>query len=358
MGNYFKYLLIVLGFLPGSLAIAVQGITYNKQSPDNITVVHVLTVDPSKVKIVAARAKETAEGLDSVANIARHYNALAAINGGYFKFVTMDEAFGLPAGILKINSKWYGIAFKPRGAIGWDPGTNQVLIDRLQTKSSLIINNKNFPIYAMNQIAKKDKAYLLSDSFGVEFQVAPYTAVTIANGQITQISNSGVASVPKDSYIYHTGVADPNLNNIVVGNKVRLQVEVIPLLQPKQTKQWQDLEYIVGAGPILILDKRVVTDFNKETSSKAFLFNKHARTAIGILPNKHWVLVVIEQQFLTENTGMTIPELAQFMRSLGCVHALNLDGGSSSSIYLDPRISSGFNFIYRPVADAILVLPK
>ena len=35
---------------------------------------------------------------------------------------------------------------------------------------------------------------------------------------------------------------------------------------------------------------------------------------------------------------MTILELAHFMRELGCEHALNLDGGSSSTLYIDNTI--------------------
>jgi exopolysaccharide biosynthesis protein len=296
MRIHFKNLVsIFLVLCCTSLSAAPDGLTYKQYSPDNHNKVHVLTVDPAKVKIIAARSHELGTGLDSVANIAHHHNAVAAINGGFFKFENNESGVGLPAGVLKINSHWYGIAYKPRGAIGWDPKTQQVLLDRLQTKSTVKVGEQVKPVHKLTAVKNGDAI---------------------------------------------------------------LQVSVLPQLKPKLAASWDKFPYIVGGGPLLILDNKLLQDYSMETTSSAFVNNKHARTAIGILPNKLWVLVIVEQQLLTDDTGMTIPELAEFMSTLGCIHALNLDGGSSTSMYLDPQIADNTNFIQRPVADAILVLAR
>lgn len=64
---------------------------------------------------------------------------------------------------------------------------------------------------------------------------------------------------------------------------------------------------------------------------------------------------------------MTIPELAVFMQELGCQYALNLDGGGSSTLYINSEVVNhpegdidedyGIETL-RPVSDAILILPK
>ena len=36
--------------------------------------------------------------------------------------------------------------------------------------------------------------------------------------------------------------------------------------------------------------------------------------------------------------GMTLYELANFMKSLGCINAINLDGGGSTVMYVDGMI--------------------
>lgn len=361
----------ILNFLIGAWAIFavdaiaaatntnLPGISYKQYNPDNINIIHVLTVDPTKVKIIAARAQDLKSGLESVANIAQHYNAIAAINGGFFKFENAATGVGLPAGVLKLNNHWYGIAFKPRGAIGWDPKTKQVLMDRIQTKSKLSIADVELPIHALNRQASTNKAYLLTDSYTEQIEVAPHTAITINNSKVVALNVDGQTTVPTNGYVYHAGIqVQKLLSTIKIGDKANVQVTALPQLNPQQSKAWQQMPFIVGGGPLLIYDNRILHDFAVESQRNDFIYGKHARTAVGILPNKNWVMVVVEQQLLNEDTGMTIPELAKFMQSLGCVQALNLDGGGSSSMYVDPKIQASFNFIHRPVADAILVMLK
>lgn len=358
-----KQLLQICCFISGlcSLGVAaadLNGITYKNYSPDGITAIHVLNIDLSKNKIIAARAQDLGSDLDSVANIAQHFNAIAAINGGFFRYNDADSKVGLPAGVLKIDNYWCGIAYQPRGAIGWDPQTKQVLVDRLQTKSTLTIGKQAMPICAMNRIATGNKAYLLSSSFRDPINVAPHTAILIADNKIKQILSSGEVTIPSGSYLYHIGNNLPQQSDAFkVGDNVKLQILALPQVNREQAKQWDNLPFIVGGGPLLIINNRMVTDFTIERQRSDFINNKYARTAIGILPNKNWVFVVVDQNILDDKSGMTIPELAQFMKSLGCIAAVNLDGGSSSTMYVNSTLSNPLAFSH-PVADAVLVLPR
>ena len=42
-------------------------------------------------------------------------------------------------------------------------------------------------------------------------------------------------------------------------------------------------------------------------------------------------------------TGVTLQELANIMKDLGCYEAINLDGGSSTVMYVDGNIYTGSN---------------
>ena len=96
---------------------------------------------------------------------------------------------------------------------------------------------------------------------------------------------------------------------------------------------------------------------------KDFIHNQHARTAIGLMPNKNWVFVTVEENPILNTLGMSIQELTDFMYNLGCEYALNLDGGGSTSLYIADNLdiapvinSIDFNpSQIRPVTDAILV---
>lgn len=59
----------------------------------------------------------------------------------------------------------------------------------------------------------------------------------------------------------------------------------------------------------------------------------HPRTAIGVSQDGRYVYLLVvdgRQQGLSE--GMTLVELAEWMRQLGCWDAMNLDGGGSSTL--------------------------
>jgi hypothetical protein len=63
------------------------------------------------------------------------------------------------------------------------------------------------------------------------------------------------------------------------------------------------------------------------------------RTAVGVRADGGVVLVVVDGRAnLRHSIGVTLAELAQMMVNLGCVSAMNLDGGGSSVMFInDPR---------------------
>jgi hypothetical protein len=66
---------------------------------------------------------------------------------------------------------------------------------------------------------------------------------------------------------------------------------------------------------------------------------RNARTAIGITQDGKIVWVMVAQT--ATNTGMSLEELAEYMKGLGVEKAMNLDGGSSSSLYWDGKAFYG-----------------
>jgi hypothetical protein len=127
---------------------------------------------------------------------------------------------------------------------------------------------------------------------------------------------------------------------------------------------WENMDYVVGGTPILVKNGEIVTDFSQEKVLQNFIDNRYARTAVGILPNKHWVFVVVDDGGENDEQGVTLPELAELMKGLGCVQALNLSGGKSATMYLqDQVVSSSFGDfcklgikLEKEISDALLVI--
>ncbi len=115
------------------------------------------------------------------------------------------------------------------------------------------------------------------------------------------------------------------------------RIEVIPAFSPPYTnaEDWNGLEHIVGGTPVLLQNRHPIKDFTQEQTVASFLINRHARTAVGFRDNGDWVFVVVDSKI---SGGMDINELSELMLSLGCIEALNLDGGGSSTMVIEGEV--------------------
>jgi exopolysaccharide biosynthesis protein len=144
------------------------------------------------------------------------------------------------------------------------------------------------------------------------------------------------------------------------------EIEVIPMSTPPHTspEEWRELEHIVGGTPVLVRNGNVIEDYSPEQTLESFLVKKHPRTAVGIRDNGEWVFVVVDGRFYGFLGGMTIKELAELMLNLGCIEALNLDGGGSSTMVVEGIVINDpcgelkeDEKQVEAVSDAILIFP-
>ena len=87
----------------------------------------------------------------------------------------------------------------------------------------------------------------------------------------------------------------------------------------------------------------------------------NARSAVGITKDNDVILAMVAQQSdLPLNSGISLSELTDILSSLGAVKAMNLDGGSSASLYYDGRaiygrVDKAGQKIQRPIKSVLLV---
>ncbi|MBQ1214664.1 MAG: phosphodiester glycosidase family protein [Tidjanibacter sp.] len=90
----------------------------------------------------------------------------------------------------------------------------------------------------------------------------------------------------------------------------------------------------IGGGPMLLKEGKNVAETNywKEVlhSGGTAAFSYQPRTAIGYTEDGKIVLFVCDGRKMNGSWGYTLPELADLLKKLGVVWAINLDGGGSS----------------------------
>jgi exopolysaccharide biosynthesis protein len=95
-------------------------------------------------------------------------------------------------------------------------------------------------------------------------------------------------------------------------------------------------------GPVLLedgaipegLDTTEVEDIGQEHT----ILGTQPRTAVGFTDTNHFIFVVVDGRETGYSRGVTLSELAQILKDLGCGVAYNLDGGGSSAMYYNGEL--------------------
>lgn len=139
------------------------------------------------------------------------------------------------------------------------------------------------------------------------------------------------------------------------------------ILKTDSPRHWEEaLPYpgIMTAGPLLIWHDTL----QHMRDDRTFVTNRHNRTAVGIRDDGTVLLLVADGRH-KQAEGLSLTELQQIFRWLGCRDALNLDGGGSTTLFLNigdyqgiancPSDNGRFDHEgERGVSNAVLILKK
>ena len=110
----------------------------------------------------------------------------------------------------------------------------------------------------------------------------------------------------------------------------------------------------IGGGPVLLKDGVVQNTYDKELLEISAT-SSQPRSAIGIRKDKKIILFVCEGRNMTPGVaGFTTGEVGDILKDLGCVDAMNLDGGGSSCMLVNGQETiKGSDGKQRPVVTAV-----
>ncbi len=106
-----------------------------------------------------------------------------------------------------------------------------------------------------------------------------------------------------------------------------------------------DFSDVMVTGPLLLWQgenaplssKGSPMDTGVHSDSKiAFNDNRHPRTCACVTEKKEMILMTVDGR-TAESQGVSLPELTRLMKWLNCRDAINLDGGGSTTMYIQGR---------------------
>src|SRR5262249_55144443 len=93
----------------------------------------------------------------------------------------------------------------------------------------------------------------------------------------------------------------------------------------------------IGGGPVLLQNGQIRITNNEELKFTGNAINdKHPRTAMGYTKDNKLVILAIQGRS-ESGGGASLIQEAQILENIGCVEALNLDGGGSSCMLVNGR---------------------
>ncbi|NJL83924.1 MAG: phosphodiester glycosidase family protein [Chloroflexaceae bacterium] len=282
-----------------------------------------------------------APGIAPLIATARQQGAAAAINAGFF-----NRNNQLPLGAIRRDNRWLSGPILNRGAIAWND-RGEIEIGRLQLQETLLTaKGTRLPVLHLNSGYVQAGISRYSPDWG-----ASYTPLTdgerlifVENDQIVRQvlggkAGEGTHAIPRNGYLL-VGRGNAAPAELIPGTTLTLESATVP-------PEFARYPHILAAGPLLISDRQIVLNAIAEKFSDAF--NRQAAPRSAIATTEAGTVIVVAAHVSAIGKGATLAEMARIMQQLGAVDALNLDGGSSTSLYL------GGQLIDRPGSTAARV---
>lgn len=255
-----------------------------------------------------------------IGTIAKNNNAIVALNGTYFKPQT-----GVPLGTLMINKKMYTGPIYDRVAMGiFDDGFD---IARVQLNATVKGSGKIIKVNNINQ-PRMLSTYVLAytPEWGKSSPYAPKYGMNllVENNLITKASANPI-EIPQNGYV----LSGPKqvLQPLLKDKNAQLTVKTNP--------EWNGVKHIISGGPYLVKDNEVFVDMTAQKLGA--IGGRNPRSAIGYTADNNLILVAVDGRE-GSSIGLTLMELASFMKSIGCTNAMNLDGGGSTVMYVNGQV--------------------
>lgn len=320
----------------------IKKVKYINSKPIRINIVEINTNVNQNLKVKPQIASYKLNSKTTVRRIAQRENSIIAINGSFFKPQT-----GAPLGALMINGEVLsGPIYNRVGmAIFENEGKTSYKMANIAYDINAITPNFTVKIDNINQPRMLSTHTLVYTSSWANNSPPPpqngYNLV-IRNNKPVKISANPVA-IEQNDYVIQ-GNKD-TIIKLAKQGEIKVKIDV--------NEELKEAKHFIGAGPYLVKNSEVYVDY-KEQKLQA-ISGKNPRSAVGYTEDGTLIILTIDGREQS-SVGMTLYELAKYMKSLGCKNAMNFDGGSSSAMYIKGKIvNSAVNKEGIAVSNALVV---
>lgn len=267
---------------------------------------------------------------EKISKMVQDQNAVAGINGDFFASFNYSSPLGIVVRdgdiISTVTEREINL---PTLAIDKN---NQVLLSywttsiKVITEQNNIINikSKNKASSNYSDIRLYDKNWSKKTFGNTLFK--DMVEVIINDDQVMDVRNGQPAiDMPLEGYIL-AGAGNAGkilLDNFKVGDRVKLEIISYP--------DYENIKAALGGGAVIVREGKSVNNTNDIN-----ITGDQPRTGIGITRDKSQLMLVTLDGRHTSYKGMSQEAFSKILIELGAYEALNLDGGGSTTMVVNP----------------------
>lgn len=335
---------------------------YKTIGPNNIKIFEIdLTNPKNKLKTVLSKDL-LGTGFEKTSSMSKRKSqsghiVMGAVNGDFYGISAPYNPYTFLVGSM-ISEKEYTFgrsSLRPLFGIRED---KKLFIDDMGLAGTVTSSNGNsFTLTSINDTVITNYLVLYNRYFGsstlsnnqvTEVKLKPITNFNINSEQkflvLLKTTNTGNMSFNSSEYVLSgSGSAKTFLtDNVNIGDTVRVTIGTSP--------NRGAIAHLIGGGPKLVVNGTVQGGLGTDV---------HPRTAVGFNQDSTKLFfVTVDGRQTGFSVGMSLPQLANYILSIGCYQAVNLDGGGSTTMVVrnevvnSPSDAGG----ERSVANALLAV--
>lgn len=297
------------------------------------TAVRAVSFSPDDYNINLTMGRDMTDGAESATSIVNRTGAVIAVNAAFF-----DMSSYLPVGTLIKEGRvitvadWYA-PYTPSFTITQD---GNISIENFATKHSVTRTKEDGTTDTLTQVScntwptsKEDATRILfTRDWGKDLAFTAKDAITIdADGTVLAVDHDKNVSIPAGGSVLAQRSRRWNEGDFFDSVKVGDHLEITRTYEGASSDA---IELSVAAGPRLLKNGEIyggLSTYQQEGFKDPNITTYAARrVCLGIKANGE---IVICTAYTTLST------LSRIMLSLGCVEAINLDGGGSTNLYVN-----------------------
>ena len=200
-------------------------------------------------------------------------------------------------------------------------------------------NNNDGSVWQMARVTDQMKAAeeKHTNPDDAEHYIPNYKAVVGVNADFYDMSNGKPSGALVMEGVEYNGVGSENFFGILKDGT--------PIIGGSaEWKQYEgQIQEAVGASTILVKDGKIAV-----TAEDNYYASRVSRTCVGITYDGQVVMMVLDGRQEPFSAGGSAIEIAQIMLDAGCISAVNLDGGGSSTFAAKGEGSEEISVVNRP----------